>query len=123
MSTSTYADATSYVSLKNKSGDFITLGTYNGKSMEVPRSSLLKLTVAPANQKYFSIAPGFERRLDNFRIPAISLSPVILDKSSGCDKMSMMSSSPNTNTACALATSNTSDYYSIGGSAYGMNTN
>jgi hypothetical protein len=65
----TYRDATSYVSNGNDSLGFTTLSNYQTAGMSnVPQSSLLLMTVAPANQKYFSIDPSYQARLDNYRI-------------------------------------------------------
>ena len=73
----TYSDYTSLVS-SNVAGDYTTLGSYNTSAATVPQSSMLKLSVAPSNQKYFSTAPTFEQRLDNFRIPQPASVPVSL---------------------------------------------
>ena len=75
--TSNYQDFTSNISV-NKSNDYVSLGNYSGSMPTVPQSSLLKLTVAPGNEKYFSAAPAFEKRLDNFRIPMPASIPISL---------------------------------------------
>ena len=73
----TYTDYTSYISA-NKSADYVNLGNYNASVPSIPQSSLLKLSVAPSNQRYFSVSPAFEQRLDNFRISQPSSTPVSL---------------------------------------------
>ena len=73
-----YLDSTSFIST-SKSNDYAMLGNYNVSSQTVPQSSLLKLSVAPSNQKYFSAAPSFEQRIDNFRIPMPALTAINLE--------------------------------------------
>jgi hypothetical protein len=73
----TYNDLLSNVST-NKANDYVSLSTYSASVPTVPQSSLLKLTVAPDSIKYFSAAPSFEQRLDNFRIPQPASVPVSL---------------------------------------------
>lgn len=113
MSTSNFADYTSLVTSGNKSNDYVTAATYSGTVTNVPKSSLLKLSVAPGSEKYFSAAPAFEQRLDNFRIPAPSRTPVVLDNSDASATMTMMSG--------ASATSGNGDYFTLGAGAYKLN--
>lgn len=111
--TSNYADSTSNVSTKNKTGDYIQVDQYNSHINRVPRSSLLKLSVAPSQQKYFSIAPGFEQRLDNYRIPPSSRSPVMLDSTGSCRNMTL---APSASNACTISNNNASDYLALANS-------
>jgi hypothetical protein len=89
--TATYRDSTSYVSQGNDSLGFTTLGNYQTAGMSnVPQSSLLLLTIAPANQKYFSASPSYQQRLDNFRLPpstqvAVNLTTDYNDYPGGAD--------------------------------------
>src|SRR5580698_4510918 len=112
MSTSNFADFTSLVATNNKPNQYVTLGDYMGNNTVAPKSSLLKLSVAPGSDKYFSAAPAFEQRLDNFRIPAPAKTPVVLDNS---DMSSTMTMSPAPLNVSA-------DYYSIQ-NGYKMNPN
>ena len=64
-----YRDSTSYVSSGNDSLGFTTLGNYQlAGTSNVPQSSLLLLSVAPSNIKYFDPSPTFQQRLDNYRL-------------------------------------------------------
>ncbi len=112
MSTSNYADFTSLVATANKPNNYVTLGSYMGNNTIAPKSSLLKLTVAAGSERYFSAAPAFEQRLDNFRIPAPAKTPVVLDNS---DMNSSMTMSPAPLNVSA-------DYYSIQ-NGYKLNPN
>jgi hypothetical protein len=107
-----YVDYTSNVSLTNKSNDFVTLGSYSDSVPTVPQSSLLKLTVAAGNQKFFSAAPSFERRLDNFRIPQPASIPVSITND-------VIGGSAYSQVAAAPA----GDYYTLRNGAYKMNAN
>lgn len=73
----TYRDSTSYVSNGNDSLGYTTLGNYQtAGTSNVPQSSLLLLSIAPANQKYFDASPSFQQRLDNYRItPSTQIQP------------------------------------------------
>ncbi len=113
--TSNYQDFTSNISV-NKSNDYVSLGNYSASTPTVPQSSLLKLTVAPGNEKYFSAAPSFEQRLDNFRIPAPATWKISLTENEA-------GYNPNTQGAYALAgpnTSNNGDYSTLGNPSYKM---
>jgi len=87
----TYRDTTSYVSNGNDSLGFTTLGAYQtAGTSNVPQSSLLLLTVAPSNQKYFDPSPKYQQRLDNYRIPpstqvAVNLTTDYNDYPGGAD--------------------------------------
>ena len=84
MSTSNYNDTTSYVSASGKANDYTPLQTYSdvGNSQAAPLQSVLKMSVAPGSQKYFSVAPSFQSRLDNFRIAPPSMTPVMVASNS-----------------------------------------
>jgi len=77
-----YIDYTSSIST-NKSSDYVTLNSYSDSTPTIPSSSLLKLTVAPSNTKYFQATPAFQQRLDSFRIPQPASYNVNLDNDSG----------------------------------------
>ena len=69
MSFATYRDSTSYVSNGNDSLGYTTLGNYQVAGVSnVPQSSLLLMSIAPSNQKYFDPSPSFQQRLDNYRM-------------------------------------------------------
>jgi hypothetical protein len=112
MSTSNFADYTSLVTTGNKPSEYVTQGTYTGAVTTVPKSSLLKLSVAPGNEKYFSAAPAFEQRLDNFRIPAPSKTPVVLDNTDMNTNMTM---------SMGGGSAGSGDYYALGAGAYKLN--
>lgn len=80
MSTSNYQDFTSFVSGTGKSEDYTMLQNYTatGNSQAAPLRSVLKLSVAPGSQKFFSVDPKFQSRLDNFRIPPPAMTPISL---------------------------------------------
>lgn len=78
MSTSNYQDFTSFVNGVGKADDYTMLQNYTatGNSQAAPLQSVLKLSVAPGSDKYFSVQPNFQSRLDNFRIAPPSMTPV-----------------------------------------------
>jgi hypothetical protein len=80
---SIYRDSTSYVSGSGIADDYTTLQNYRitGNSKAAPLNSVLKLSVAPGSTKYFSVAPIFQSRLDNFRIPPPAMTPIALTDS------------------------------------------
>ena len=109
MSTSNYKDYTSFVSTHARSNDYTQLNNYANVSMQTaPPSSVLKLSVAPGGEKYFSASPGFQARLDNYRISGPSRVPVVLDDTGTA------SQSANMMTADARV-ANSGDYATLGG--------
>ena len=113
--TSNYRDFTSYVSSSSRANDYTPLGNYSTTGFQtVPPSSLMKLTVAPGGEKYFSTAPSFQARLDNTRIAPPAKTPITIGMdtptASGSTMMSVEGVRQVTN----------SDYASLGG-AYKLN--
>ena len=78
MSTSNYQDYTSFVGGTGKADDYTMLQNYTatGNSQAAPLQSVLKLSVAPGSDQYFSVQPNFQSRLDNFRIPPPAMTPI-----------------------------------------------
>lgn len=75
--TSNYRDFTSYVSSSSRANDYSPIVDYKSAGFQsVPPSSVMKLTVAPGSDKYFSVAPSFQSRMDSFRIAPPSKTPV-----------------------------------------------
>jgi len=105
-----YADTTSNVSLSNKSNDYVNIADYSMSTPTIPQSSLLKLTVSAGNAKYFSAAPSFEQRLDNFRIPQPASIPVSLTNDT-------IGGSAYAN----ISGGTSGDYYNLRNGAYKMN--
>jgi len=124
----TFRDSTSYVSNGNDSLGYTTLGNYQtAGTSNVPQSSLLLLTIAPSNQKYFSASPTFQQRLDNYRIPpstqvAVNLTTDYNDYPGGADSWTPPPSStpaPVPSSAPAMTTSSRhSSYAQMGTQAY-----
>lgn len=94
MSTSNYRDSTSFVSGSGKADDYTMLQNYSfsGNSQASPLQSVLKLSVAPGSAKYFSVAPSFQSRLDNFRIAPPAMTPVGLTDGNGQSSSATMQS-------------------------------
>jgi hypothetical protein len=76
-----YTDSTSYVSRSDPC--YTTMKNYQqtGNSTQAPLRSVLKLSVAPGSQKYFSVTPDFQMRTDNIRTNELTSVPISLDKS------------------------------------------
>ena len=110
--TSNYRDFTSYVSTSSKANDYTTLNNYSNEV--VPSSSLMKLSVAPGGDKFFSTAPTFQSRLDSFRIAPPSKTPVSLGDDNASASGTMMMS------AEGMRPISNGDYQSLG-SSYKMN--
>lgn len=108
-----YQDYTSFVSGGKNDGDFTMLGAYSsaGNSQSAPLQSVLKLSVAPGSEKYFSVKPGFQARLDNFRIAAPAMVPIQL--TTGMDANEKSVSMTSTEGGSSFATTG-SDYFSLG---------
>jgi len=81
-----------------------------------PPSSVLKLSVAAGGEKYFSAAPGFQARLDNFRIAPPVKTPINIG-----DDGSASSSNTNMMAAEGGRTGFSGDYYTLGQGAYKLN--
>lgn len=89
--TSNYRDFTSYVSSSSKANDYTQLQNYSNTGFQsVPPSSLMKLTVAPGGDKFFSTAPSFQARLDSFRIPPPSKTPISIGDDSSSSSGTVM---------------------------------
>jgi hypothetical protein len=113
--TSNYRDFTSYVSTSSKANDYTSLGDYSlTGNQSVPSSSLMKLSVAPGGDKFFSTAPTFQSRLDSFRIAPPSKTPVSLGDDNASASGTMMMS------AEGMRPISNGDYQSLG-SSYKMN--
>lgn len=80
MSSITYADSTSYVSRSDPNYAPIAQYSQIGNSTNAPMRSVLKLTVAPGSEKYFSVKPEFIHRTDSVRMQP-ALIPVNLNTS------------------------------------------
>lgn len=116
--TSNYRDFTSYVSSSSRANDYTALQDYSATGFQtVPPSSLLKLSVAPGSEMYFSTAPSFQARQDSYRIPPPAMTPISIGQDS-----SSVSSSTMTSVEGSKYHSVGSDYASLGG-AYKMNPN
>lgn len=114
--TSNYRDFTSYVSTSSRANDYTSLQDYSVTGFQsVPPGSLMKLTVAPGGDKFFSTAPSFQARMDNFRIAPPSKTPISI----GGDDASM-SGSAMMATEGSRPVSN-GDYYTLGSGAYKLN--
>lgn len=112
--TSNYKDSTSFVGDSSLANDFTMLQNYSSTGFQaVPQSSLLKLSVAPGNDKYFSAAPSFQARLDNFRIAAPAKTPINLS-GNGDSSFKM--------TGSEMPQINGSDYFTLGAGAYKMSS-
>ena len=118
MSTSNYQDFTSFVSGSGKADDYTMLQNYTatGNSQSAPLQSVLKLSVAPGSSKYFSVAPSFQSRLDNFRIAPPAMTPVGLTDSNTHSSTNTMQSVEGGNFA-------SSGEYSRLGQTYKLNPN
>jgi len=83
---SNYSDTSSFVGGNGKSDEYTMLQNYtmSGNSQAAPFQSALKMTVPSASQKYFSITPVFQERIDNFRIAPPSMTPIGLTSDSTC---------------------------------------
>lgn len=113
--TSNYRDFTSYVSTSSKANDYTSLADYSSTGFQsVPTFSLMKLSVAPGSEKYFSSAPAFQARLDSFRIAPPSMTPVSLGDDNASSSGTMMMN------AEGMRPINNGDYSTLSGS-YKMN--
>lgn len=89
--TSNYRDFTSYVSTSSRANDYTALQDYSTTGFQsVPPSSLMKMSVAPGGEKFFSTAPSFQARLDSFRIAPPAKTPVSLGDDTGTPSGTMM---------------------------------
>lgn len=113
--TSNYRDFTSYVSTSSRANDYTVLQDYSSTGFQsVPSSSLMKLTVAPGGEKFFSTAPSFQARMDNFRIAPPAKTPISIgDDNIGMSGSTMMAAEGMRQVAG-------SDYAPLGG-AYKLN--
>jgi len=84
MSSSNYSDTSSFVGGNGNSDDYTMLKNYTmtGNSHSAPFQSALKMTVSESNKKYFSASPIYQERIDNFRIPPPSMTPIGLTSDS-----------------------------------------
>lgn len=101
------------VSAVSQSGNYVTLDTYTVQN--VPRYSMLKMSVAPGSEKFFSTSREFQSRLTSPRVPNGANIPV-----------SVVGMEPRTMTASAMTNGEKSfigdyDYQSLGQSAYKLN--
>jgi hypothetical protein len=109
-----YIDYTSSIST-NKSSDYTTAGNYNDNMPTIPSSSLLKLTVAPSNTKFFQATPSFQQRLDSFRIPQPASYEVSLSNSAGYN-----TSDSGAYASAGNVDSGSGDFQSLGKANYKM---
>jgi hypothetical protein len=116
--TSNYRDFTSYVSTNSRANDYTPIQDYSAAGIDsVPPSSLLKLSIAPGSAKYFSTAPSFQARLDNYRIPPPARTMVSLnDEATATPSGTVMMATEGLRQVAG------GDYASLGG-AYKMNPN
>jgi hypothetical protein len=113
--TSNYRDFTSYVSSSAVANEYTTLNNYSNNGFkEVPQFSMMKLSVAPGGEKYFSAAPSFQSRTDSVRIPAPSMTPIGITSHPEVPSGSVMMSTEGNKQVSS------SDYAFIGG-AYTLN--
>jgi hypothetical protein len=85
---------------------------------QTPQSSLLRLSVASGNEKYFSTAKGFENRTDNVRIPPPRLTPVSVSVGNGVQQSTQATQSMKIDRQASIS----SDYFTISNQgAYKMN--
>lgn len=107
-----YQDSTSYVSTNSLSNQYTPVVDYrDGGFQSIPTGSLLRLSVAPRTEKYFSTAPSFQSRLDNARIAAPDTVPVVLDDSGMTAPSSSAMLAPEGNKINASG-----DYFTLGNS-------
>lgn len=94
MSTSNYKDFTSFVSGNGKADDYTMLQNYSlsGNSQAAPLQSVLKLSVAPGSDKYFSVQPNFQARTDNYRIAPPAMTPIGLTENNAPSSSATMQS-------------------------------
>ena len=95
------------------SDNYVSLANY--QLNQTPMSSLLKLTVAPANDRYFQTAPAFQARTDSVRIPPPALTPVSVSADNG------VSQNTQANMKLDHQAAVSSDYFMLGSGAYKMN--
>lgn len=111
-----YRDYTSYVSTSSKANDYTPLVQYSDVGMQsVPSSSLMKMSLAPGGNKFFSTAPSFQSRLDSYRIAPPAMTPVNLTTEQPAPLAQTMTSVEG------MKSSYGSDYASIYSEAYRMN--
>lgn len=91
--TSNYRDFTSYV-VGSKANDYTVLSSYTDANMQsVPKMSLMRMTMAPGTDKFFSVAPSFQSRLDSFRIAPPASTPISIGDNNVASSGTMMSTS------------------------------
>ena len=74
-----YRDHVGFVSAGNDAMSYTTIQNYQlAGTNNVPQSSLLLMTVAPASTKYFAPTAAFQQRTDNYRIPPATQTVVSL---------------------------------------------
>jgi hypothetical protein len=77
--TANYRDYTTLVATYSLADDYTQIQNITSNALKaVPPTSLMKLSVAPGSQKYFSASPAFQARTENYRIPAPSKTAVNL---------------------------------------------
>ncbi len=106
--TTNYRDYTTYVSTHSLAGEYSSVAqtyTSSGFQFSVPNNSLLKLQTAPGTEKYFSAAPQFQSRSDNFRIPPPAKTGINLGSSSD---------SNGSSTVSEVVAVNGGDYFTLG---------
>lgn len=103
MSTSNYQDFTSFVGGSGKADDYTMLQNYTatGNSQAAPLQSVLKLSVAPGSDKYFSANPSFQSRIDNFRIAPPAMTPIGLTDGTASSSTITMASAEGGNFAAS----------------------
>ena len=74
---SSYRDSFSTVSAGSQAANYASLDTYAVQA--IPRYSMLKMSVAPGSEKYFSTAKEFQARETSPRAGASSQYPVNLE--------------------------------------------
>lgn len=109
-----YRDSTSYVSTSSRANDYSPISDYSQNGFQsVPRSSVMKMTVAPGGEKFFSVDPSFQTRLDSFRISAPVKTPVSISEDGYMGSSQTMMSSEG-----VKMPSNGSDYAYLSSGAY-----
>ena len=118
MTTANYKDFTSFVGGSGLADSYTTLKNYTvtGNAQAAPLQSVLKLSVAPGSNKYFSVQPNFQSRLDNFRIAPPAMTPIGLTDGTASDSTSTMQSVEGGNFA-------SSSEYTRLGQTYKLNPN
>ena len=115
--TANYRDSTSYVSTSSLANDYTSMKNYSKTGFQsVPVGSLMKLSVSQGGERYFSAAPSFEARLDNYRIAPPSKTPISI----GDDGAGNTSSGSMLSVEGSAPISN-GDYYTLNSGAYKLN--